>query len=116
MPEMIVPNTHKKQQPRPSSRPLGGEGERSSFGRGPPGGDRPGGGFGRGRMGGEREGYRSGPKEPSSVRYSSFWCPTIFGFVTCYREMCASRHVHLKTSDMAFSAVRWRQAFLRQGP
>jgi predicted transcriptional regulator len=66
LPEMIVPNTHKKQQPRPSSRPLGGEGgERGNFGRGPPG-DRPAGGFGRGRMGGEREGYRSGPKEPSS--------------------------------------------------
>jgi len=65
LPEMIVPNTQKKQQSRPSSRPLGGDGERSSFRSGPPGGDRPG-GFGRGRMGGEREGYRSGPKEPSS--------------------------------------------------
>jgi len=65
LPEMIVPNTHKKQQPRPSSRPMGGEGDRPGYGRGPPG-DRPGGGFGRGRMGGDRDGYRSGPKEPSS--------------------------------------------------
>ncbi|EKX51360.1 small subunit ribosomal protein S10e, cytoplasmic [Guillardia theta CCMP2712] len=66
LPEMIVPNTHKKQQTRTASRPLGGE-ERGPgggrFGSGP--GDRPG-GFGRGR-GGDREGYRSGPgKEPSS--------------------------------------------------
>lgn len=66
LPEMIVPNTHKKQQARPSSRPLGGDdrGDRPRYGAGPPG-DRPGGrgGFGRG---GDREGYRSGPKEPSS--------------------------------------------------
>lgn len=72
LPEMIVPNTHKKQQPRPSSRAIGGEGDRPRGDR--PFGDRPGGGFGRGRDGdrggrdGGRDGYRSGPKEPSSVR------------------------------------------------
>ena len=54
-PETVVPNTHKKQQARPSSRPLGDDrGDRPRFGQGP-GGDRPGGrgGFGRG---GDREG------------------------------------------------------------
>uniref|UniRef100_A0A6T6RK56 Plectin/eS10 N-terminal domain-containing protein n=1 Tax=Hemiselmis tepida TaxID=464990 RepID=A0A6T6RK56_9CRYP len=62
LPEMIVPNTHKKAQTRPPSRPEGG-GDRGGFGRGPPrDGDRPGGGFGRGR-GGDRDSYR---KEPSS--------------------------------------------------
>ena len=71
LPEMIVPNTHKKQAARPSTRP-GGGGEggdrppRGNYGDRPPRGDRPeGGGFGRGR-GGDREGYRSGPKDPSS--------------------------------------------------
>jgi small subunit ribosomal protein S10e len=54
LPEMIVPNTHKKQQTRAPSRPGMDGGDR-------PRGDRPGGGFGRGR-----DGYRSGPKEPSS--------------------------------------------------
>jgi len=66
LPEIIVPNTLKKQAARPSSRPLGGDRDGPPrFGQGPPG-DRGAGGFGRGRGGGDREGYRSGPKEPSS--------------------------------------------------
>jgi len=68
LPEIIVPNTLKKQAARPSSRPLGGERDGGSrFGAGPPGAGGSG-GFGRGRgAGGDREGYRaSGPKEPSS--------------------------------------------------
>lgn len=69
LPDYCVPLTHKKQQARPSSRPMGGGDDRGGFGgRGDrpsgPGGDRPG-GFGRGGgRGGDREGYRS--KDPSS--------------------------------------------------
>jgi small subunit ribosomal protein S10e len=59
LPDIIVPNTLKKQAARPSSRPLGGD-DRPRFG-----GPSREGGFGRGR-GVDREGYRSGPKEPSS--------------------------------------------------
>jgi hypothetical protein len=96
VPEMIVPNTHKKQQPRPSSRPLGGEregGDRprdGGFGRGPPG-DRPG-GFGRGRMGGEREGYRAGGggKEPSSVSAEYLTEQSRSRIQTCRVLKCAS--------------------------
>lgn len=61
LPEMIVPNTHKKQQTRAPSRPGMDGGDRPRGDRPGFGGDRPGGGFGRGR-----DGYRSGPKEPSS--------------------------------------------------
>jgi len=69
LPDYCVPLTHKKQQARPSSRPLGGGDDRGPgrFGDRPsgPGGDRPG-GFGRGGgRGGDREGYRS--KDPSSM-------------------------------------------------
>ena len=67
LPDYCVPLTHKKQQARPSSRPMGGGDDRGGrFGDRPsgPGGDRPG-GFGRGGgRGGDREGYRS--KDPSS--------------------------------------------------
>lgn len=65
LPDYCVPLTHKKQQARPSSRPLGGD-DRGGRPSGPGGerGDRPG-GFGRGGgRGGDREGYRS--KDPSS--------------------------------------------------
>ena len=64
LPDYCVPLTHKKQQARPSSRPVTDDRGPGRFGDRPsgPGGDRPG-GFGCGG-GGDRGGYRS--KDPSS--------------------------------------------------